>query len=129
MRAFQVDPIGLRLAIDVMEMPVRLGVVPPQVGKDRRMMGIGVGADEMSAASVQRRSCRGEAVVIFGHRLVEVGPEAEGRTIRVRKGGQPDPDAPCAGDGLAQPGDQPPADPRLGRSCHPLGQRPRTDRP
>ena len=59
--AFQVDPIGFGLAIDVMEMPVRLRVVLPQVGEDRRMMGIGMRADESAcstrpAAHAPRRS-------------------------------------------------------------------------
>ena len=77
MGAFQVDPIGLGLAIDVMKMPVRLRVVLPQIGEDRRVMGIGIGAQKVRAASVQRRTGRGEAVVIFGTGLVEVGTEAE----------------------------------------------------
>ena len=55
MGAFQIDPIGLRIAIDVMEMPVRLRVVLPQVGEDRRMMGIGVCAEKMRATPVERQ--------------------------------------------------------------------------
>ena len=54
MGAFQVDPIGLGIAIDVMEMPVRLRIVLPQVGEDRRMMGIGVRADESECNSPSR---------------------------------------------------------------------------
>ena len=95
MGTLQVDAIGLGLAINVMEMPVRLRVVPPQVGEDRRMVGISIRAHKVSATPVQRSTGRGEAVVVFRHGLVEVGTKAEGRAIRIRKGGQPDPDAPC----------------------------------
>ncbi len=36
--AFQIGLVGLRIAIDMMKMPVRLRVVLPQVGEDRRMI-------------------------------------------------------------------------------------------
>jgi hypothetical protein len=93
------------------------------------MMCISVSAEKVSTAPVQGRACGGEAVVIVGLGLIQVGAKAECRTIRVRKGGQPDPDTPRSGDRLTQSGDQPAADPRLGRSCHALGERERTDRP
>ena len=93
MGPLQVDAIGLRVAVDVVEMAVRLRVVVPQVPQDRRMMGIGVGADEMRAAIGQRRAGRGEAEVIVGDGLVEVGAEAEGRAIGIRERRQADPDA------------------------------------
>ena len=117
--ALQVEAVGLRVAIDVVEVPVRLGVVVLQVAQDRRMLGVGVGADEMRAAIGQRGPGRGEAEVVVGERLVEVGPEAERRAIGVRERRQPDPDAAGRGDGLAQPIDQAAADPRLGDAAPP----------
>ena len=48
-------------------------------------MGIGVGADEMRAAVGQGSPGRGEAMVILGHGLVEVGAEAESRAIGIRE--------------------------------------------
>ena len=67
MGTLQIDPVGLRLAIDVMEMPVRLRVVIPQVAEDRRMMGVSMCADEMGAAVGQGFPGSGEAVVVLGH--------------------------------------------------------------
>ena len=89
----QVEAVGLRVAIDVVEMAVRLGVVLPQVPQDRRVVGIGMGADEVRAAVGQRRPRLGEGEVVVGQRLVQVGPEAERRAIRIRERRQPDPDA------------------------------------
>ena len=80
-------------------------------------MGIGVGADEMRAAVGQRAPGRGEAEVVLGQRLVEVGPEAERRAIGIRERSQPDPDAAGRGHGLAQPVDQAAADRCLGHAA------------
>ncbi len=128
-RAFQVEPVGLGLAVDVVEMPVRLGVVVPQVLEDRGMMGVGVGADEMRAAVGQGFPGGGETVVVLGHGLVQVGPKAEGRAIGIREGRQPDPHAARLGDGLAQPVDHAAANPRLGMARHPFAQLIRADGP
>src|SRR5271170_7049871 len=105
MGTFQVLSIGRGLAIDMMEMPVRLRVMSPQIGENRRMMSIGMGAEEVGATIVQRSTSRREAVIIVRPRFVEVGTKAKGRAIRVRKRRQPDPNATGGDDDFAQPGD------------------------
>ena len=93
MGTIHVHPVGLGLAVDVMEMPVRLRVVRPQVAQDAGMIGIGVRADKMRGTVRQGSPGDGEAMVVLGLGLVEVGAEAESRAIRVGKRGQADPQA------------------------------------
>ncbi len=91
-------------------------------------MGVSIRADEMSAAGPSR-SRRREAMVVLGHRFIEVGTEAESRLIGVRKRRNPHPDAARAATTSRSRPIKPPANRRLGIPRHPLGNREAAERP
>ncbi len=122
MGPLQVEAIGLRVAVDVVEVAVRLSVVLPQVPQDRGVVRISVGAHEVGAAIGQRCPGLGEAEVVVGPRLIQVGAEAERRAIRIRERRQADPDPAGRIDGPPQPVDQPAADRSPGLPRDPLGE-------
>src|SRR5208337_2044658 len=128
-RTFQIAKVGLGIAINVVKMTVRLGVVAAQVAQHLAFVLVGMSADEMSAAICQQVPGQGEPVVIVGDRLIEIDPEVEGGTKRVGERGQPDPGSPAGEHLLAKSADHSAADPGLGLARHALAQVPLSDSP
>ena len=89
----QISLVGSLIPVDEVEVAVRLGVELPEFGHDRRIAGIGVGADEVGRAVVQRPTSASEAGVVVGAGLVEIDTKVEGRSIGMREGRQPGPDS------------------------------------